>query len=433
MRLPPRRASMSDNRPIVCFGAGPAFKGGMSNYNTSLAKTFDKLGEKVHIVSWIQQYPAIVPREFVDKVSRLDFLEGTQIECRYITNYNNPLTYAETAKYIASLNPKKVIIQWSIALQGLPIGRIVRKLKKICDAEVIIDLHFVIQKEQSNLDKNLTKYGITKADSFIVHALKTFEELKELFPKREFNLTYTGERKSGAATPVIKLFHPIYDLYQPDPAFDTAEFKMDIGLRENVLLYFGFIRKYKGLHNAIKAFKLVADQRDDVSFLICGELFWNTMDSNSFVTKLKKATFGVAKKIFLGSKEDEKNYNPLKLVDELGLQDRCAVFSEFIPNEDVNKYFQVADAVVLYYETATPSGIESLSYNFDLPILATEVGHFPETIKDGQNGYMAKAEDIESMATTMLRMLDNPVPRENVAKFKESMSWEAYCEAILAG
>ena len=424
---------MSDNRPIVCFGAGPAFKGGMSNYNTSLAKTFDKIGEKVHIVSWIQQYPAIVPREFVDKVSRLDFLEGTQIECRYITNYNNPLTYAETAKYIASLNPKKVIIQWSIALQGLPIGRIVRKLKKICDAEVIIDLHFVIQKEQSNLDKNLTKYGITKADSFIVHALKTFEELKELFPKREFDLTYSGERKSGSATPVIKLFHPIYDLYQPDPAFDTAAFKKEIGLRENVLLYFGFIRKYKGLHNAIKAFKLVADQRDDVSFLICGELFWNTMDSNSFVTKLKKATFGVAKKVFLGSKEDEKNYNPLKLVDELGLQDRCAVFSEFIPNEDVAKYFQVADAVVLYYETATPSGIESLSYNFDLPILATEVGHFPETIEEGENGYMAKAEDIESMAATMIRMLDNPVPRENVAKFKESMSWEAYCEAILAG
>ncbi len=425
---------MSDNRPVVCFGAGPAFKGGMSNYNTSLAKTLDKLGEKVHIVSWIQQYPSIVPREFVDKVSRLDFLEGTKIECRYITNYNNPLTYSETADYISSLNPKKVVIQWSIAIQGLPIGRIVRRLKKICDCEVILDLHFVIQKEQSNIDVMLTKYGISLADSFIVHALKTFEELQELFPKKKFNLTYSGERKvkgSDEATPVIKLFHPIYDLYKPDPSFDTEAFKKQIGVGKKVFLYFGFIRKYKGLHNAIKAFKKVADQRDDVSFLICGELFWNTMDSNSFVTKLKKALFGVAKKIFLGNKEDEKDYNPLTLVDELGLQDRTAVFSEFIPNEDVAKYFQIADAVVLFYETATPSGIESLSYNFDLPILATEVGHFPETIREGENGYMAKAEDIDSMAETMMKMLDDPIPPKNVAKFKDSMSWEAYCQAIL--
>lgn len=425
---------MSDNRPIVCFGAGPAFKGGMSNYNTSLAKTLHKVGEKVHIVSWIQQYPSIVPREFVDKVSRLDFLEGTDIECRYITNYNNPLTYSETAEYIASLKPKKVIIQWSIAIQGLPIGRIVRKLKKISDCEVILDLHFVIQKEQSSIDMMLTKYGVSQADCYIVHALKTFKELKELFPSRKFNLTESGDRKVKSiekGTPVIKLFHPIYDLYQPDPNFDTEAFKKLIGVGEKVFLYFGFIRKYKGLHNAIKAFKKVADQRDDVSFLICGELFWNTMDSNSFITKLKKALFGVAKKMFLGNKEDEKDYNPLKLVDELGLQERTAVFSEFIPNEDVAKYFQVADAVVLYYETATPSGIESLSYNFDLPILATEVGHFPETIKEGENGYMAKAEDIDSMAATMIKMLDNPIPSENVAKFKESMSWEAYCQAIL--
>ena len=141
--------------------------------------------------------------------------------------------------------------------------------------------------------------------------------------------------------------------------------------------------------------------------------------------------FYVAKKIFLGAKEDEKDYNPLILIDELNLNNSTVVFSEFVPNEDVHKYFQVADAVVLYYLTATPSGIESLSYNFNLPILATDVGHFPETIKEGENGYLAKADDINSMAEIMLKMLDKPIPRENVDHFKNNLSWEAYAKAIL--
>ena len=424
---------MAKDRTVVCFGAGPMFKGGMSNYNTSLAKALNEIeNTKVHIVSWTQQYPSIVPREFKDKVSTTDFLEGTDIECTYLTNYNKPSTWKKTAKHIAALNPETVIFQWSIAIQGLPIGKIVKRLKKISNCEVIIDLHFVVQKERSKIDSYFTKRGIKKADSYIVHALKTFEELQELFPDRKFKLTYSGDRTSEAnESPVIKLFHPIYDLYQPDPNFDVQAFKKQHNLKEHVFLYFGFIRKYKGLHNAIEAFKLVADQRDDVSFLICGELFWNTLEEKSFVTKLKKALFSGAKRIFLGSKEDEKDYNPLKLVDELNLQDKCAVFSEFIPNEDVHKYFQAADSVVLFYSRATPSGIESLSYNFNLPVLTTNVGHFPETIQNGKNGYMAESNDIEALAATMIKSLNDPIPPENVDGFKDELSWKKYATAIM--
>lgn len=420
---------------IVCFGAGPAFKGGMSNYNTSLAKslsTFDDV--KVHIVSWSQQYPSIIPREFKDKVSALDFLEGYDISCKYMLNYNNPFSYTATAKHIASLNPDKVIIQWSIAIQGLPLGRMIRKLKKISNCEVILDLHFVIQKEKSNIDNRFTRYGISKADTFIVHALKTYEELKTIFPNKQFVLNESGERtldSDKSATSVIKLFHPIYDLYQADPKFDVEAFKKENGLRKNVFLYFGFIRKYKGLHDAIAAFNIVSKQRDDVSFLICGELFWNTMDSKNFVTKLKKALFAGAKRIFLNSQDDEKDYNPLTLVDEYNLQDKTMVVSTYIPNEDVNKYFQTGDAGILFYSRATPSGIESLSYNFNLPVLTSNVGHFPETIKDGKNGYMTKENTVQGMADTMLRFLDDPIPPQNVSDMKDAFSWEVYSKAIL--
>ena len=418
---------------IVCFGPGPKFKGGISNYNTSLAKAFDRLDDvEVHIVSWTQQYPAIIPREFVDKTSKQDFLEGTKIKVHYITNYNNPFTWHQTYQYIQDLEPDKVIFQWAIAVQGLPMGYIARRLKSHSSIEVIFDLHFVIQKEGSTLDKYFTNYGIRPADTYITHAYKTVDELKEIYPSRAFHVTEKGDRSTDPVkTTVIKLYHPIYDLFQPDPDFDVAAYKKKHDLKKNVFLFFGFIRKYKGLHNAIRAFKLLSDERDDVSLVICGESFWKTLDQSKWSTKIKKALFGLAKSIFLKKSDNEGDYRPLQLIDEFNLHDKTLIRNEFIANEDVNKYFQIADAGLLFYLYATPSGIESLSYNFKLPIIATSVGHFPETIKDGYNGYLAEAENVESMKEKMQLFLEQPIDRKNVAASAKEMSWENYVSAIL--
>ena len=146
---------------IVVFGPGPKFKGGIANYNTSLAKAFDKQkNNEVFITSWTQQYPAIIPRDFIDRKSKTDLLEGTKIKVQYITNYNNPFSWFKTYKLIKEINPEMVIFQWAISIQGLPLGYIARKLKKFTDIEVIFDLHFVKQKEGSKIDRNFTRRGI---------------------------------------------------------------------------------------------------------------------------------------------------------------------------------------------------------------------------------------------------------------------------------
>jgi glycosyltransferase involved in cell wall biosynthesis len=106
--------------------------------------------------------------------------------------------------------------------------------------------------------------------------------------------------------------------------------------------------------------------------------------------------------------------------------------NDFVPNEDVNKYFQLSDAILLYYLYATPSGVESIAYNFKLPILATSVGHFPETVKDGYNGYLAEPEDIDSMAAAMEKIITHPIPGENIEESSKEMSWNNYASAILA-
>ncbi len=417
---------------IVCFGPGPKFKGGISNYNTSLAQALDRRGDcEVHIVSWTQQYPAIIPREFVDKTSKVVLLEGTKVQVQYVTNYNNPLTWRDTYRRIVALRPDKVIFQWAIAIQGLPLGYIARQLAKHPGIEVIFDLHFVVQKENSSLDRRFTAYGIAPADTFIAHAYKTVEELKALFPSRRFTVTETGARtRVPGETTVIKLYHPIYELFAPRDDFDVAAFKAEHGLREHVFLFFGFIRKYKGLHNVIRAFAEVAASRDDVSLIICGESFWDTLKNDKLSTKVKNALFGLAKRIFLRKSDDERAYRPLQLLDELGIRDRVMVKNEFVANEEVHQYFQASDAVVLFYSYATPSGVESISYNFQLPAVATRVGHFPETITDGYNGYLAEPENIHDMALQLIRMVESPIPREHVRETTREMSWDNYAAAI---
>jgi glycosyltransferase involved in cell wall biosynthesis len=415
---------------IVCFGPGPWFKGGISNYNTSLAKALERQGAQVFIVSWTQQYPAIIPRNFLDTESKNNLLEGTNITVNYLTNYNNPLTWSATVKYIQSLKPDMVIFQWAIALQGLPLGWMARRLMVSGGTEIIFDCHLIVQKESSKIDKLLTSYGLRSASTYIAHAYKTVSELQASFPEKTFFVSENGVRSKDENT-IIKLFHPVYDLFQPDPHLNIQNTKEKLHLKKYVFLFFGFIRKYKGLHNVIHAFKLIAEKRDDVSLLIAGESFWNTLNRNKLSTKVKNTLFRLAKRLVLPHASNEQEYNPLKLIEDLQLQDSVTVVNRFIANEEVPIYFQVSDCIVLYYSTATPSGVESLSYNFNLPVLATRVGHFPETIIDGYNGYLAEPGDIQSMANQMLRFINYPLLREDVAASSKPMSWDNYAKAIL--
>jgi glycosyltransferase involved in cell wall biosynthesis len=425
------------SKRIVLFGPGPLFKGGIANYTTSLAKALDKFDAEVNIVSWTQQYPSIIPRDFVDRSSKRNLLEETKINVQYVTNYNNPFSWGRTVEAIIKLKPDIVVFQWAIAIQGLPMGWIANKIRKKSNCEIIFDLHVVSQKEGSIIDKRMLQYALSKPHTFIVHSLKTFEELKKLFPAQKYQINdnrqpITNNRLLIADhKSVLKLYHPIYDMFIPDLNFDKEKTKQELGLRKYVFLFFGFIRKYKGLHNVIRAFAKLAGERNDVSLLIVGESFWSTLDSNKLSTKIKKSVFGLIKKILVRKSDDESNYRPLDLIDRLGIKEYVTVVNRYVGNEEVNKYFQVADCNVLFYLTATPSGVESIAYNFRLPSIATKVGHFPETIKHGYNGYLAEPENIDSMCSVMKEFIHNPIPRERIEEQAKNMSWENYAKTIL--
>jgi glycosyltransferase involved in cell wall biosynthesis len=422
----------ASKRVIAILGPGPVFKGGMANYTVSLCLAMAAMPAiEVHLISWTNQYPSIIPRDFKDRTGTANPLTAAGVTEHYILDYNNPASWGKTAALVRSLGAEKLIIQWSIALQGLPLQTVAKRLAG--HMQVFFDLHFVQQKEASLLDGFLSKYALRQATGFIVHSQRTANELQQLLPNQGFTIATLNTANVPPNTKlVIRLFHPVYELFAPQPNFDVAAFKAQHGLREHVFLFFGFIRKYKGLHYCIEAFAKLAAQRQDVSLLIVGESFWKTLDATKASTKIKNFLFTLAKAVVRPGAEDESNYNPLALIEQFGLADKVMVVNTFVANADVAQYFQASDALLLFYEYATPSGVESMAYNFKLPILATAVGHFPETITDGLNGYLAADGDTTAMALAMAKQLEHPILPSNVDAQAKNWTWKAYAQAILA-
>lgn len=419
----------SSIKKIVVFGPGPVFKGGISNFTSALCNALAiQPGIEVHLVSWTQQYPAIIPRQFTDTKSA-DRILSPVVHVHYVTNYNNPLSWTKTIEVIEALQPDKVIVQWAIALQGLPIGYIFNRLKKKLKCEILFDVHNLIQKENSAFDRMLTRYALKAAHHYIMHGPSTIEEFKRFFPELKIPVSKDGSRAESPT--ILHLFHPIYDIFKPLPNFDAEAEKRKLGLRKHVFLFFGFIRKYKGLHHTIEAFAELAKKRDDVSLLIVGESFWDETAQVSLGKKFKKSIFGLLKKLFIKSRDQEKDYKPLALISELGIQNKTVIVNEFVPNEEVHRYFQVCDAVVNFYEYATPSGVESIAYQFLKPVLTTPVGHFKETIQDGQNGYVSPSFAIADLCKTLEKAIEEPVSESNLLQFKQKLSWQNYVKAIL--
>jgi glycosyltransferase involved in cell wall biosynthesis len=415
---------------IVVFGPGPGFKGGIANFSTSLAKAFAGIKEsETHIVSWTKQYPFFIPHDFIDDKSQTELLEKSGVSVHYTLNYNRFFSWRKTYRKIVEIDPDFVVIQWSNPIQAFPIGYLIRQLKTNTNIRVIVDLHFGNRKENSDVVKRLTTYAIKYADAYVVHSFKTAFEIKELFPETTFDLREGVDNKnSNKGKPILKLYHPIYDMYEPDPTFNVALQKEQLNLRKYVFLFFGFIIKYKGLHNAISAFAELAKSRDDVSLLIVGESSWQKQQKKDRIRRFFSRRL---RAWFVSRGEDEGNYRPLEMIDQLGIRDRITVVNEFIPNEEVHKYYQVSDAMVLFYDgAASASGVESIAYNFKVPILATRVGHFPETVKEGVTGYLADPDDLLSMTETMQNLIEQPIPPENLEKIAKTLTWTNYARAI---
>jgi len=380
-------------KKIIIIGpAHPLRGGGMTTFNERLAKQFQDEGHSVSIYSFSLQYPGFL---FPGKTQFTDEPAPANLDIRTRINSVNPFNWISVGREIKKLNPDIIVVRYWIPLMGPCLGTILRIIKKNKHSRIICIADNIIPHEKRMGDKPFTRYFIKPVDAFITMSEKVMSDLR-----------------SFTATKPAKLVpHPLYDNFGEKISKDEAKKKLEIDNGQKVLLFFGFIRNYKGLDILLNAMKLVSNRKPDpgqgqketsnLKLLIAGEFY-----------------------------EDRKPYD--EQIAQLNIKDSLLLHTRFIRNEEVKYFMCAADVVVQPYRNATQSGVTPLAYHFEVPMIVTNVGGLPSMVPDGKAGLVAEPT-AESLAEKIIEYFEKG---ENyfmpgLLEEKKKLSWTKMVESIL--
>jgi glycosyltransferase involved in cell wall biosynthesis len=296
----------------------------------------------------------------------------------------NPLNWISVARRIRSQAPDLIIFTYSIPFFGPCYGTVARFATRSTGTKVLYLCHNIVPHETRPGDGMFTRYALTAGDYFIVQSDSVEQDLKTLLPQACYK----------------KVHLPIYNIF--GESVDKQQARKQLGImEERVLLCFGYIRPYKGLHVMLEAMpKLVGQHK--IKLLIVGEFY-----------------------------EDKEKY--VAQIRRLGLEPHVIVDSDYVPNDRVKLYFSASDVVMLPYISATQSAIVQIAYSFNKPVIATGVGGLAEVVKDNYTGFVVGPNDSDALANAVLRFYNENREGEfaaNVQVEKKNYSWEAMTHAI---
>ncbi|GBD97973.1 MAG TPA: glycosyltransferase [Nitrospirae bacterium] len=367
---------------IVLIGPTYPFRGGIAHYTTLLCRALRE-NHDVKFISFKRQYPDILFPGRSDRDSSRSPVKVNDVD--YIIDSLNPLTWLAAVHAVKKYRPDKIVLPWWVAFWTPQFWTILTMVKRHLESEVVIICHNVVEHEAGFMKKMASKVVLSRADRLITHSRKETLRLKDLLGKNVNALT---------------AFHPTYAGLS-DKRYSKEEARERLGLSGSVLLFFGFVRDYKGLGVLLDAMPLVLKDKD-VTLLIVGE-FW----------------------------KDKQEY--LKKIEYSGISGKVRIVDEYVPNEEIGIYFAAADLVVQPYISASGSGISQIAYGFDRPVIATDVGSLPEVVEDGVNGRIVKPGDAGGLAEAILESLDPHTLSMfslNAAKTKEKFSWRRMAEIV---
>jgi len=366
---------------IAVIGPTYPYKGGISHFTTILVKTLRKKST-VNFISWKRQYPAFLyPVGLKDTQSK----NPITTDAKFLLDFFNPFSWVKTAMDIKNNHADILIITWVSPIQA-PIYFLIGKIIKLSTSTRIIFIcHNILPHESTALDKLFTKIAFSQSDIFIVHAAEDKEKLRKILEKNK---------------KIITGFHPIYDVFNSGKNIDIKKIKHTLHLKERVLLFFGYIRPYKGLLYLIQALPEVLKSLPKTTLLVAGE-FWS---------------------------KDKQLY--LNTIKNLRLENNIVMVNKYIPNEEVAHYFAVADVVVLPYISATQSGITQIAIAFNKPIISTEVGGLKD-ISQTDHRLTIKPKNPHDIAQKIIKFYRNPNLYESTPIKRESDTWEEYINLII--
>jgi glycosyltransferase involved in cell wall biosynthesis len=360
--------------------AHPLRGGGISTFNERLATALQHAGHTVTIYSFSLQYPSFL---FPGKSQFTDETAPAHLHIKTIINSINPLNWIVVGNTIKNAKHDLVIVRYWIPFMGPCLGTILRFVKKNKHSKITCIADNVIPHEKRLGDVVFTKYFLKPVDSFITMSKSVMEELK----------TFTNKRISY--TP-----HPLYDNYGNTVSKVEACKYLHLNPDEKYILFFGFIRIYKGLDLLLGAMNDQRIKSTGIKLLIAGEYY-----------------------------EDKEHCEALIN----NLNDSIISFTNFIPNEEVKYYFGAADLVVQPYRSATNSGITQIAYHFEKPMIVTNVGGLSEVVPDGKCGFIVEPNPI-AIAEGIAKFFSiNSITEvvQNLKREKKKYSWSEFVEALM--
>lgn len=371
---------MSELKNIVIIGPVYPYKGGISHYTSLMSKS---LSEKYNVttVSYSMQYPKLLfKKEQKDYDNKTFEIKDTQ----YLINTANPLNIISAANKIKNMNPDLIIIQWWHPYFAPCYQILLCKLKKF---KKIFICHNVLPHERFFLDSVLVKGTLKKAEGCIVHSSLDGNNLKSLLPKMTYKINV----------------HPTYNVFKiRNISREQAREELGISKDAKLLLFFGFVRKYKGLAHMLNAMPDILKADSDIKLYVVGD-------------------FG----------KDKEDY--IELISNNSINNSVVIKDGYVPDDKVEAYFAAADMCVCPYESATQSGIVQIAFGFGLPVLATNVGGLPEVVDDNKTGYVVEPFDPKAIVNAVTDFYVNNRRTEmvdNVYKESERFSWQRMNECI---
>lgn len=366
---------------ITILSTAFPFRGGISNFTSLLYKELNKQHD-VKVVTFKRQYPAI----FFPGSSQLeDGDTPAKIPTEQLVDSVNPLNWIYTGKKIKNDNPDLLIISYFMPYFAPCFGTISRQVKKNRKTKILALCHNIIPHEKKIGDNLLTGFFFGPVDYFVVLSRKVQDDLLKLLPKAKNRI----------------LEHPVYSIFGEPVNKKSAKDHLNITAK-NVILFFGFIRDYKGLDILFEAVSLLKD-RLDIKLIVAGEFYSN-----------------------------EQRYHDL--IRELNIEEQIILRTRFIPASDVKYYFSACDAVILPYRDATQSGIVQVAMNFRKPVIATNVGGLGEIVIDNKTGFIVDKEKPQTLADSIERFYTGKKEAEfvtNIINVTEKYSWNRFVDGML--
>ncbi len=369
---------------IIIVGTAHPYRGGLAAFNERLALQFQKEGHHVEMYTFTLQYPGFL---FPGKTQFTNDPAPAGLTISRKINSCNPFNWIKVGNQIRKMKPDMVVFAYWMSFMAPCFGTIAKQIRKNHKTRCIGLIHNMIPHEPNVLDKYLPPYFVKQMDGFTTLSHAVIKDIDQ-FDKH-------NKPKSWAP-------HPIYDHY--GELIDKIEARKQLGLSADgkYVLFFGFIRDYKGLDLLIDAFGDLRLQDMGVRLLVAGEFYG---DPQPYLNRIRS----------------------------LDISDIVILHNDYIPDNKVNLYFRACDIVAQPYKTATQSGVTQVAFHFECPMLVTNVGGLPEIVPDGKIGYVVNP-DAQDIADALVRYYKENKEEEftaGVREEKRKYGWDRMTAAVL--